>query len=467
MAGIIDIGVHLPWRRLSGKAAGESWGRPGGGERAVASFDEDSATLAVSAALGCLGGRDPRLVDMLYFASVSSPYCEKSAATLIAAAVDLGSGIRTGDHGGSLRAGTGAFLAALDSVRAGGAREALVCAGDCRLAPPGSPLEMTFGDAGAAVLVGKDGVVAEPIASVSLSQEIIDTWRTSDQRTVRTGDARFNRVEAFAKCTLESCKAVMTSSGLGAKEISRAVITSPDGKGHGAVAKPLGLEPKTVLDPRADALGMLGTAQPFVMLASALESSNPGDKILLACYGDGCDAMILEVKEGIRAFKSRKRLGLASAPLGYVKYLAYKQLLAECGDEFRPFSSAIQASREAAISLRFHGKKCRNCSTINTLNLRVCPHCGSRDKFDDVKLARTGVVNTYTQEHYYPAVEQPVTMAVIDLDGGGRYLSQMTDADAPEAKVGMRVEMTFRKLHEGGGYHNYCWKCRPIREAGK
>jgi uncharacterized OB-fold protein len=58
-------------------------------------------------------------------------------------------------------------------------------------------------------------------------------------------------------------------------------------------------------------------------------------------------------------------------------------------------------------------------------------------------------------------------MAVIDLDGGGRYLSQMTDVEASEVKVGMKVEMTFRRLHEGGGFHNYCWKCRPAREAGK
>ena len=45
MSGIIDIGVYLPWRRLSGKTAGDAWGRPGGGERAVASHDEDSATM--------------------------------------------------------------------------------------------------------------------------------------------------------------------------------------------------------------------------------------------------------------------------------------------------------------------------------------------------------------------------------------------------------------------------------------
>jgi hydroxymethylglutaryl-CoA synthase len=202
LAGITDIGVYLPWRRLSGKEAGVAWGRPGAGERAVASYDEDSATLAVSAALRCIGACNPHEIDMLHFASVSPPYSEKSVASLVAAAADLGNGIRTGDHGGSLRAATSALLSALDSVKAGACQRALVCAADSRLAPPGSTLEMTFGDAGAAVLVGNDGVVAEPVAVVSQSQEILDTWRTDEQRTVRTGDARFNRVEAFAKCTL-------------------------------------------------------------------------------------------------------------------------------------------------------------------------------------------------------------------------------------------------------------------------
>jgi 3-hydroxy-3-methylglutaryl CoA synthase len=467
LAGIVDIGVYLPWRRLSGKDAGLAWGRPGAGERAVASYDEDSATLAVSAALGCIGTRKAQHVDMLQFVSVSPPYSEKSVASLVAAAADLGNTTRTSDHGGSLRAATSAVLSALDSINAGTIRQAIVCAADTRLAPPGSILEMSFGDAGAAVLLGNEWIVAEPLAAVSHSQEILDTWRTDDQKTVRTGDARFNRMEAFAKCTLEACKAVLAKASLDAKQISRAVITSPDGKGHGAVAKPLGLDPKALVDPRTDTLGMLGTAQPLVSLAAALEVANAGDKVLLACYGDGCDAIIFDIKEDVQKFKAKKRLAQHSAPLGYVKFLAYKKLLAECGGESNPFASPIQASREAPISLRFHGKRCQSCGTINTLSLRVCPHCQTRDRFDDVHLAKMGTLNTYTQEHYFPTPEPPVTMAVIDLDGGGRYLSQMTDVEASEVNVGMQVEMTFRRLHEGGGYHNYCWKCRPVREVPK
>jgi len=467
LAGIIDIGVHLPWLRLSGKEAGSAWGRPGGGERAVASHDEDSATMAAAAALDCIGSRDGTGIAALHFASVSPPYAEKSTASLVAAAADLGRGIRTVDHGGSLRAGTGALLSALDAVKAGAGGPVLVCAADCRQAPPGSMLEMTFGDAGAAALVGGEGAVAEVLSAVSLSQEMVDTWRTDEQRMVRTGDVRFNRVEAYAKITLEACKAVLSRAGIEARQVTKAVLTSPDGRGHGAVARPLGLDPKAMIDPKTDALGMLGTAQPFVTLAAALESAAVGERMLLACYGDGCDALVLEVREGVGRFRERRRLASPSSPIGYVKFLSYKRLLAGCEDSSNAFASQIQASREAPISLRFHGKRCRACGTMNTLSLRVCPHCGTREQFEDVKLARRGILNTYTQEHYYPSPDPPVTMAVIDLDGGGRYLSQMTDVSASEVRVGMPVEMTFRRLHEGGGFHNYCWKCRPVREAPK
>jgi len=468
MAGIMDIGIHIPWRRLTDSVAGEAWGRRGGpGEKAVAGHDEDSATMAVAAALDSIGKRSSSSIGALYFVSVTSPYAEKAAASIIAAAVDLGTDIRTQDFGGSLRAGTGAMLAALDAIRAGSAGEVLVTAGDCRLVPPGSMLEMAFGDAGAAVLLGMENVAAEPVAFHSTTQETMDFWRTDKQRTVSSGDARFNRVEAYQKITVETCRTVMKKAGLDAKGIKKAVLTSPDGKGHGGVAKALGLDPKSVVDPMTDAIGMVGTAQPFIMLANALENSAPGDKLLLACYGDGCDALVFEVKEGVSDFKKRTRPRHASSRLkNYNKYLQYKELLSECESEFHPFASTIQNSREAPLTLHFHGKKCLKCATINTLNLRVCPHCGTRDEFESVRLGKTGTLNTYTQEHYYPTPEPPVTMAVVDLDGGARYLCQMTDVDAPEVIIGMKLEMTFRKLHDGGGYHNYCWKCRPVRDAG-
>ncbi len=43
--------------------------------------------------------------------------------------------------------------------------------------------------------------------------------------------------------------------------------------------------------------------------------------------------------------------------------------------------------------------------------------------------------------------------------------SSRTEIENPEenVQIGMEVELTFRKEHEGADFHNYYWKCRPLR----
>jgi uncharacterized OB-fold protein len=53
--------------------------------------------------------------------------------------------------------------------------------------------------------------------------------------------------------------------------------------------------------------------------------------------------------------------------------------------------------------------------------------------------------------------------AVVDFDGGGRLPLELTDVDPDDVAIGMRVEMTFRRLGTADGIHNYFWKARPVR----
>ena len=85
MVGIVSFGAYIPFSRLGEGTSG--W--EGRSERSVASFDEDSLTMAVAAAIDCLDGIDRRMIDRLYFASTTAPYKEKMAATTIAEASDL------------------------------------------------------------------------------------------------------------------------------------------------------------------------------------------------------------------------------------------------------------------------------------------------------------------------------------------------------------------------------------------
>ncbi|MGC8809250.1 MAG: Zn-ribbon domain-containing OB-fold protein, partial [bacterium] len=66
----------------------------------------------------------------------------------------------------------------------------------------------------------------------------------------------------------------------------------------------------------------------------------------------------------------------------------------------------------------------------------------------------------------YGVVDPPLVMTVVEIEGGYRIYCQMTDRDPEKVKVGMPVEMTFRKLHEARGLNNYFWKCRPVRSEG-
>ena len=72
MSGIVRYGSYIPYFRLQRAALGDG----GRGERAVASYDEDTASMAVEAARDAL--RDGPEVDTLLF-STTSPLTPRSS----------------------------------------------------------------------------------------------------------------------------------------------------------------------------------------------------------------------------------------------------------------------------------------------------------------------------------------------------------------------------------------------------
>ncbi len=63
MVGIASYGAYIPRHRLTLGAIGGRSAREGGPEKAVAWNDEDSVTMAVSAAVNCLRNLDRGRVD--------------------------------------------------------------------------------------------------------------------------------------------------------------------------------------------------------------------------------------------------------------------------------------------------------------------------------------------------------------------------------------------------------------------
>jgi uncharacterized OB-fold protein len=90
--------------------------------------------------------------------------------------------------------------------------------------------------------------------------------------------------------------------------------------------------------------------------------------------------------------------------------------------------------------------------------------CQAQDDFDDYCFARKkGTVFSYTQDRLAAVVDPPASVVLVDFEGGGRAFFDLTDRDPDELRVGMPVEMTFRKVHFDRGLSNYFWKAKPAR----
>ena len=198
MAGIVSYGSYVPYRRLKRSAIAAVLGTPAGkGERAIASFDEDSVSMAVEAARDALKSAPPGDIQALIFATTTPPYAEKLSAAVIGAATQLPAEIRASDMTGCVRAGMSAILQGADAV-SGGAKLALVAIGDCRLAAPEGKAEQTTGDGAVAFVLGSENVIAEIEASASLTREFLDTWRAQGERFAHSWEERFTLTQAHS-----------------------------------------------------------------------------------------------------------------------------------------------------------------------------------------------------------------------------------------------------------------------------
>jgi hydroxymethylglutaryl-CoA synthase len=472
MVGIRSFGAYIPMLRLqfAAIAGGGRKVASGGGEKAVAYFDEDAVTMAVAAGTDCLRGIDRHSVGGLLFASTSHPYKEKQGASVIAKALDLRRDITTADLGGSLRAGTTALRAALDAVKAGTSTNVLVIASDCRLAAPRSPLERNVGDGAAALLIGDGDVAAEVEGQHTISDEIIDVWRTDADPFVHTWEDRFVVEHGYRTTTVEAVKGLLAKLGRSPKDFTKAALYGPDARSHSSVARALGLDAKTqVQDALFGRLGNTGAAFAPMLLVAALENARAGDRILVVSYGDGADALALRVTEAVKALSDRRgmrwHLERRAELADYDKFLRFRHL--EVNEHDRRASSGLSATihyRDRNEDISFHGQRCRRCGQEQFPFQRVCFTCYARDDFDEVRLSdRTGKVLSHTFDFFAGSPDPPLVVTMVEAEGGARLYLQMTDVSPKEAKLDLPVEFAFRKIHEHGGTPNYFWKCTPVR----
>ncbi len=469
MVGITSYGSYVPYRRLKRSSIAAVLGNAAGkGERSVASFDEDSVSMAVEASRDALRSGSAADVQALFFATTTAPYAEKLNAAIVGAAAQLPLEIRASDLTGSVRAGIGALLQAADSVR-GGAKQALAVAADCRLGAPEGKIEQQNGDAAVAFVVGSENVIAEIEASASLTREFLDAWRRPDEQFAHSWDERFGQSQAYAPLFTKTIQILLGKAKLAPKDVTKVVLDAPNLRAIDDVIRGAKLDPAQIADPLALTVGQAGAAHAGLMLAAVLSGSKPGDRILVATAADGADAVLLKVTDAAAKYTQPRSVGRMIESKGevtYGTYLKWREILPTEAprrpDPDRPSAPAML--RNATWKYGLIGSKCTACGTPQLPPQRVCVKCKALDKMEPYPFAdRTGRIATLAIDRLAISLNPPTVNVVIDFDGGGRFICEMTDCQYDKVAIGDEVEMTFRKIFAAQGINNYFWKARPKR----
>jgi hydroxymethylglutaryl-CoA synthase len=444
MRGVLGWGTYVPYRRLDRTTVRPVAGGGGGkGSRAVASYDEDTTTMAVAAARAALRTVDVR-PRSLWLATTTPTYLDKTNATAVHAALRLDRDVAAYDAAGSSRSTLAAVGAALDARS-----PVLVVSSDLRIGLPGGAEEAAAGDAGAAVLFGDDGdgpVLAEVIGRAALTEEFLDRWRVPGEPASRTWEERFGETR-YLPLALEALKTALGAAAVDVNDVDALVVTGLHERACASVAKKSGVGPERVVDRLTSAIGNPGAAQPLLLLASALEAAAPGAVVVLLSLADGADALVLRTTDAITGYAAGNRDTVASqvaagAPVSYGRYLAWRGLLPveppRRPEPARPSASA--AGRNADWKFGLTGAA-------------------------GVLADQQGTVTTFTIDKLAYSPSPPVVFAVVDFDDGARLPVELTDVDADDVAIGMRVEMTFRRLFTADGIANYFWKARPLRDG--
>jgi uncharacterized protein len=129
--------------------------------------------------------------------------------------------------------------------------------------------------------------------------------------------------------------------------------------------------------------------------------------------------------------------------------------------------------RETPRRYNLGGSKCTVCGTVYFPPRIVCPNCASHrqsiGKMVPFQLSGDGEVFSFTIVHD-PAegfeMQVPYVVALVRTVEGPVLTGQVVDIEPEQARIGLKVRATFRKLREEGkaGVIHYGYKFTPAEE---
>ena len=253
--GIVGYGTYVPRLRIKAEEIAAVWGKDasrivdslGVAEKAVAAYDEDSATFAVESSVRAFStsGVDPKTVGAIFVGSESKPYAVKPTATIVAEAIGATPSLTAADFEFACKAGTAAVQACLGMVASDMIECGLAIGSDVAQGRPNDALEFTAGGGASAMIIGKKGVIAEISDTYSYTTDTPDFWRRQHAEFPKHS-GRFTAEPAYFKHVLGAAKGLFEKTGTTAADYDYAVFHQPNGKFPVRAAKLLGFETEKI-----------------------------------------------------------------------------------------------------------------------------------------------------------------------------------------------------------------------------
>jgi hydroxymethylglutaryl-CoA synthase len=462
---IAGVGAYAPLLRLERAAATRALkfsglGGRAGGRRAVAGWDEDALTVAVEAAR--VIGVAPQAV---VFASTSAPFTERSQATLLADALALDSAVRTNDVAGSRRCAVAAVRDALL-----GRGDTLVAAGEKRMARAGSPQHLSDGDGGAAVLVSDRGA-AQLVGHASMSHDLVDIYASREHPEAYAYEERFVRDTAVGNVIVPAIKAACAMAGVEPGSIAYAAVHEPLPGCWRDIGRLCAVTAPNLSADLAQAVGDLGAAHALFAFALACGRAKPGDLILLAGFGSGCDVLLFRVSGPMPGAEEASTILQAGLVFDdYARFLSLTgaiELDWGVRSEFEQKAQATVLERYGRDMIGFiGGRDTAGNIQFPKSRIPVRPDATGPEPMQDVRLADVAArIVSVTADRLNFTPDPPFWFGLVQFENGARVMMEFTDADKHGFSVGdpVKPRLRIKSRDSRRGFRTYFWKAAPQR----
>lgn len=309
--GIVGYGAYVPRHRIKVEEIAKVWGADAPSykrglrleQKSVPSPDQDTITMSVEAGRHALtrAGVDPRKIDAIYIGSESHPYAVKPSGTVVAEALGATPAIHCADFEFACKAGSEGMFVALSMIKAEQMDYAMGIGADTSQGAPGDALEYSASAGAAAMIMGRERLLAVCEDTYSYMTDTPDFWRREHQFYPSHG-GRFTGEPAYFKHVRECTNALLKKAGATPDDFQHAVFHQPNGKFPLRVGKELGFtEDKLGQGLLCPSIGNTYSGASPLGLTAILDVAKPGDRILMVSYGSGAgsDGFIWRVTDRI------------------------------------------------------------------------------------------------------------------------------------------------------------------------